>query len=358
MDERMKIYNYNDFVVAETDTHKFLSSKDANYSFDKKDGTMATWGKTEEEDAEMFPAPTIADIEITTSCTGVDGVLCPFCYKSNNPNGRHMTLDTFKAIFNVLPKTLTQIAFGADSKAETNPDTFAIMQYTRDNGVIPNITVAQISDEVADKIASVCGAVAISRYSNKNVCYDSVKKLTDRGMDQVNIHMMISEETFKRALETVNDITNDERLAKLNAIVFLSLKTKGRGEKFHSLSQENFNLLIEKCKESGINYGFDSCSSLKFFRSLNNKEYATYKNMIMPCESTLESSYINVDGEFFPCSFTEGTEGWETGIPVLENKDFVKHVWHNPKVEDFRKKLLATKSCNEFECRNCPIYKI
>jgi radical SAM protein with 4Fe4S-binding SPASM domain len=83
-----------------------------------------------------------------------------------------------------------------------------------------------------------------------------------------------------------------------------------------------------------------------------------YKGMIMPCESTLESSYINVDAEFFPCSFTEGTEGWETGISVIEHKNFIENVWNSPRVYQFRNKLLATKSCNKFGCRECPIYKI
>lgn len=358
MNGKTRVYRYKDFTVVESDGGKVLKSENANYYFNKKNGNMITWGKTHEEDAELFPGPTIADIEITTSCTGVDGVVCPFCYKSNNPNGKHMTLDTFKKVFEALPKTLTQIAFGADSKAETNPDTFAIMQYARDNGIIPNITVAQITDETADKLASICGAVAISRYANKDACYDSVKKLTDRGMDQVNIHMMISEETFERALETVKDISSDPRLSKLNAIVFLSLKTKGRGERFHSLRQEKFNTLVSLCKDKGISYGFDSCSSLKFFHSLNDVEYEMYKGMIMPCESTLESSYINVDAEFFPCSFTEGTEEWETGISVIENKNFIENVWNNPRVYQFRNKLLATKSCNEFGCRECPIYKV
>ena len=92
---------------------KYMRSENANYDFDKKTGQMVTWGKTIDDDPELFPGPTIADIEITTICNGVDGVVCKHCYKSNNPSGENMTIDTFKKVFESLPKTLTQIAFGA-----------------------------------------------------------------------------------------------------------------------------------------------------------------------------------------------------------------------------------------------------
>ena len=347
------------YTIVENEKKKILSSSEANYIFDKETGNMLTWGKTKDDDAIMFPAPTILDLEITTSCSGVSGVLCPFCYKSNNPHGKNMSYDTFKKIFDKLPKSLTQIAFGADSKGLSNPDMFDMMLYARDKGVIPNITVAELNEDTACKLASICGAVAVSRYANKDVCYDSIKMLTDCGLDQVNMHFMIAEETYDRALETINDIKTDSRLAKLNAIVFLSLKTKGRGKKgFNQLSQEKFNSLVRACEDNGIGFGFDSCSGVKYFHSLTDDNYEKMSQYIQPCESTLESSYINVDGEFHPCSFTEGTEGWETGLSVVDCEDFVKDIWNHPRTWEFRDKLLATTCKNRFGCRECPIYRI
>lgn len=319
---------------------------------------MVTWGKTMEDDAVKFPSPTILDLEVTTKCTGVGGVLCPFCYKANNPNGENMSFATFQKIFEKLPDTITQIAFGADSKCKTNPEIWDMMLYAKDHGVIPNITVAELDQQTACKLASVCGAVAVSRYANRNVCYDSVQMLTDCGLTQCNIHMMISEETYVQALETINDAKYDSRLKGLNAIVFLSLKAKGRGEHFTPLAQHKFNYLVWLCKELKINYGFDSCSSLKFFNSLSEEEYERISPMIQPCESTLESSYINVKGEFFPCSFTEGTEGWETGLDVVTCDHFTRDIWNHPRVEKFRETLIGTQHNNKFSCRNCPIYKI
>lgn len=154
----IKVHKCKEYEVVESFHGKLLYSENANYTFNIKDGQMITWGRTIDEDAEKFPAPTIADIEITTICNGG----CSFCYKSNTTNGTYMTLDTFKQLFNKLPKSITQIAFGADYDLSSNPDIWDIMKYTRDNGVVPNVTAGKVTDEVADKLVKLCGAVAIS----------------------------------------------------------------------------------------------------------------------------------------------------------------------------------------------------
>ena len=379
----MAIYKEKDYVIFDINNKRLLRSPNANYNFSKITGEMKTWGKTLEEDVEKFPAPTILDFEITTICYGIGGtedideefnkeigfqkkkgILCPFCYKSNSGfKGKNLSFEKFKQVFDKLPKSLTQVAFGADSKCKTNPDLWKMMEYARKNGVIPNITAAQVDKETAKLIHSLCGAAAISRYHDANIFAESVQNLTDLNtLDgkylAVNCHMMISEETYQRSLDLIEQVINDPRLSKLNAIVFLALKTKGRGASFHPLSQKKFNNLVQLCKDNHLNYGFDSCGSLKFFKSLSENEYDEMGKYIQPCESTLESSYINVDGEFFPCSFTEGTEGWGSGINIIECNDFVDDVWNSPRTEEFRSKLLATKKNNKFGCRNCPIYKI
>ena len=69
-----------DFRIIENSRYKMLSSEDANYFFNKETGFMSMWGKTHEEDAVKFPAPTLLDMEVTTICKGVDGKPCPFCF--------------------------------------------------------------------------------------------------------------------------------------------------------------------------------------------------------------------------------------------------------------------------------------
>ena len=377
--ERSITHNYK---VEESKDYKKLTSPNANYIFDKRDGVTFSWGKTVKENPECFPGPVIADIESCVGCLGLTGdsstedakkygsrLICPFCYKSNTPNNvKYMDFNTFKKLFDTLPKTLTQIAFGADATLQLNPDIWKIMEYSRENGVIPNVTLANvINDEIADNLAKYCGAVAISRYHIPDICYNSVKKLTDRGMKQVNIHYMISKETLKGAYETIDSASTDERLKGLNAIVFLSLKTKGRGEHgFTPLTQEEFTDLVNYAREKNVGVGFDSCSSLKAFNAYKGTEdEKVVEKYIEPCESSLLSLYINVEGKYFPCSFTEGYTGkdldWSEGIDVLECKDseeFLDKVWNNEKTKDFRRRLLESKRNNEYNCRTCPLYNI
>ena len=321
---------------------KVIVSPNFHHIFDKNTGTAITYGATKDENPEYCEfGPLILDFEITTICSGPRGKLCNFCYKSNNPFGKYTSFDIFKTVFDKLPKTVTQIAFGVDASCTSNPDIWNIFKYTKENGVVPNVTVADITDDTADKLAEYCGAVAVSRYDDKNVCYDSIKLLTDRGMDQVNMHMCIHNDNFEQVKETLQDIIfkKDDRLEKLNAIVFLSLKQKGRGKNFTLLSQDKFTEIVDTCLSYGVRFGFDSCSAIKFMESIKGHE--NEKEMIEmaePCESTKFSAYINVDGVFFPCSFVEGTGEWEEGIDVVSCVDFLDDIWFDEKTIRFRNK--------------------
>ena len=252
----------------------------------------------------------------------------------------------------------SQIAFGADSRAESNPDLWKMMDYCREKGIIPNITVAEITDETADKLVEKCGAVAVSRYEDKNICYDTVQKLTDRGLEQVNIHCMIAEETFNNAWETLQDRLTDSRLEKLKAIVFLSLKKKGRGKTFTPLAQDKFKKIVDFAMENNIGIGFDSCSAYKYLQSVkDHPEYKFFEMFSEPCESSAFSIYCNTKGEFFPCSFSEDGEFGE-GLDVVNCDDFMKDIWNHPKTVAFRKNLLNTASKNELKCRECPLFEV
>ena len=342
------------YTINENETLKKMTSPLANYIFNKKDGTMLTWGEDKDKEASRFPAPTILDIEITTICKGG----CPFCYKSNTSNGKNMSLENFKHILDIFPRTLTQIAFGADADLTANPDLWKMMEYAREKSIVPNITAAWFDEETADKLAKYCGAVALSRYEHsKDKCYDSVKMLTDRGMSQVNMHFMLAEETYQQCLNTLDEIATDERLKKLNAFVILSLKAKGRGVGFHKCSQEHFNEIVNKAQDLDIRLGFDSCSSAKALEAFYFDE--NIEKCIISCEAARESSYINVDGKYFPCSFCEGTKGWEEGLDVLScsnEEDFIEKIWNDPATLKFMEKLNNTT--DKHGCRHCPIYKV
>lgn len=343
------------YTIKENKNTKVLKSEEYNYVFNKIDGMFARWGKTKEEDPIQAPANEILDIEITDICKGPGNVPCSFCYKSNGPNNKkNMSFETFKIIIDKMKEhnIINQLAFGLDAQCDSNPDIWKMADYARQNGIIPNVTVADISDEVADKLVNVMGAVAVSRYEDKNYCYNTVEKLVNRGLKQVNIHYMISKETYENAFKTIDDYKNDPRLKGLNAIVFLSLKQKGRGTKFNTLTQEEFKKLIDYAFENNAPIGFDSCSAVKFLKAVKDRDnYKQLEMLAEPCESSLFSAYIDVDAKFFPCSFASETDNWKEGLDVVNCKNFVNDIWNHERTIEFRKSLLDCK-------RNCPLYNV
>jgi hypothetical protein len=248
---------------------------------------------------------------------------------------------------------LLQVAFGITG-VQTNPDFVRMLVYTRMRGIIPNFTLSGIdlTTDLATKISMLVGGLAVSVYqSDKNVCYNTVQTFTDLGVKQTNIHLMVSNETLDFAFEVLNDRLNDPRLKKLNAIVFLGVKPKGRGVKYTSLSVDSYGRLVRFCLDNDIVFGFDSCSAPKFEAALSKIDINQdqKQSMLMSserCESSLFSAYINVTGEYCSCSFSEGIV---EPVSVLKAEDFIRDVWCSPQVQKFRDNLLSGG-------RRCPIY--
>jgi len=355
---KLKLSNGEEALIVDNKDVKILKSENYNFLFNKKTGFFARWGKTEDDDGDLeIGLPEIADIEIDTACKQN----CSFCYKSNNKDGEYMSLDTYKNIFSKLPLTVTQVAFGI-TDIDSNPDMWDIFDYTRSQDVVPNVTIngSRMTSELYDRLSKTMGAVAVSVGTsyNKDNSYNAIKELTDRGMTQVNIHDMICLENFDYTMQVIKDCKNDERLKNLNALVLLSLKTKGRAEnRFHPLPQDKFNELCKFALDEKISIGFDSCSSHKFLKylesdnSLSDEYRNKMKQCVEPCESSCYSSYIDVKGNYFPCSFTPNTENWKEGLNVLKCGNFIDDIWNNEKTINFRNNLIR---CN----RDCPLYKI
>ena len=332
---------------------KVVRSEGYNFNFDIVTGLFVRWGKTRDDDPTWSPlGPEILDCEVSTICHGT-GTPCAFCYKSAGPKGENMSLDTFKQILSKMNlKVLTQIAFGIGD-LEANPDLFAMFNHCWDNGIAANVTINGygLTKTLAKKLNSLCGAVAVSCY-DKDLCYNAVKMLTDAGLEQTNIHCLLSESNLDKCMSVLEDVKTDPRLAKLRALVFLHLKPKGRAKNCACItSRDKYQALIDRAFELGVSIGFDSCGANLFASTIKNRPDADeIMKCVEPCESGLFSAYINTKGEFFPCSFAEGALGWENGIDVLSCDTFTD-VWHHPRVADFRNVLVGN-------CRDCPFYEI
>jgi MoaA/NifB/PqqE/SkfB family radical SAM enzyme len=134
----------------------------------------------------------------------------------------------------------------------------------------------------------------------------------------------------------------------------LSLKQKGRGKNFNPLPYHLFKDMIDYAMDKKIPIGFDSCTAHKFLKYVNesgNPELMKLAVFVEPCESQLFSTYIDVDGTVFPCSFSPNTPGWETGIDLLTAKDYMTDVWNHERMEVWRTGLINNG-------RKCPLYNI
>jgi len=71
-----------------------------NFVFDCETGFFARWGKNYEDDPLYSPGgPEIADIEISTICSGPFGKRCTFCYKNDTALiEKNMSLKTFQTV--------------------------------------------------------------------------------------------------------------------------------------------------------------------------------------------------------------------------------------------------------------------
>lgn len=356
----MYVVNEKPYIVIDANNTKIAMGQDYNYVFDKTNGNFNRWGTTLEDDPLFSPiGPEILDLEISVNGCPNN---CDFCYKNNtNIPATNMSFETFKTIIDAMPKSLTQIAFGITG-IQTNPDFIKMMEYCREIGIVPNFTLSGIdlTDDIAKKSSQLIGALAVSAYeTNKNICYDTVKKFTDLGMKQTNIHLMVSEETLNFVYEVLNDKLTDDRLQDMNAIVFLGVKPKGRAKNnYHSLSTKKYKKLIEFCFEKNIDIGFDSCSAPKFECAVNSMDISELrkKQLIQcseSCESSLFSSYINVLGQYWHCSFAENENG-QNFVDVTSHSDFLTNVWHSKVVNNFRRNSLDTMKDG---CRFCHVFK-
>lgn len=347
--------------VKNTGNMKFVKSDNYNYVFNKKTGMFMRWGKNMKDDPIMAPSPEIADIEISSGggCKGG----CSYCYKRNNEPSPliNMTLEQYKIILDKINpfNTLTQVALGIED-VSTNPEFWEIMAYTRSKEIMPNYTTNgfEVDEEIARKTASICGAVAVS-WHKKDVAINAINHFIDAGMEQVNIHFVLAKETVEEAHRVIDIIAREK--IKIRAIVFLGYKHKNPSSPLtYGVDIDDYRNIASHCKEVGIGFGFDSCSAGNYMKSVEGTEDEKMTVFAEPCESTRMSIYLNAKGEAYPCSFCEETKGWETGIDVINCKDFMNDVWYGIRFGEFRDKLIkSSKGCNckyNTTCFSCPVY--
>lgn len=322
-------------------------------------GVVARFGKTPapKDDPVFSPVgPEIVDLEISKDgCP--NATRCAWCYKENSDGPpQNMTLETFKGILHKLRdcKVLRQIALGITG-TQTNPDLIPIMEHCRSVGIAPNMTLTgkDLTPQLAKDIARLAGAVAISVYpDDKELGYKTIKQMSDLGIKQVNMHLLVSKITLDFCYEVLDDI-KDNKVPGLRYVVMLSLKPKGRGQDLQVLTEEEHFALFNYARDNKIKFGMDSCAASRFERymkqsNMTGADLVLSEMLAEPCESTLFSAYINVEGKFVPCSFCEGKV---EPIDLTYVDNFLTEVWLSGKLDAFRGRLLTGT-----QVRACPVY--
>lgn len=361
------VYRYEadgtDWTVLDADEWKLTVNDRADYHcfFDKRTGFNCRFGARAEDDpAYCGLGPEILDLEVSVNgCVPVPGSTnCRYCYKNNtNAAPTNMSFDTFKRIVDSFPKNLSQIAFGITG-IKTNPDLEKMFAYCRAVGIVPNVTTvgADMDNNAENMLCRWCGAVAVSCYTGaKDLCYQTIKKLHDRaetdyGRDlHVNMHIVVSEDNMPHLREVLRDIA-DKKVDGLKSVVLLRIKPKGRAAKMNCrVSKETYSELVKFCLDNKISFGFDSCSAVPVMEVLKELGRPELCSCCEPCESSKLSSYINVKGEYWSCSFAEGTN-FIKPVNVLEHASAIEW-WNGDEVKKAR-------FCENPACGSCPIYEL
>lgn len=337
------------------------TSEDYRCFFDKTTGYNCRFGKRVEDDPSWCPlGPEILDLEISVGgCPPVKGSSnCRYCYKNNtNRQPENMSFETFKKIFDSFPKNLSQIAFGITG-LKTNPAMPAMFRYCRENGTIPNVTTvgADMDDETLDALCRWCGAVAVSCYTGaKELCYGTIKRIKDYASEKykrdmhVNMHIVLSKDNLEHVREVLADIAAG-KVEGLRSVVLLRIKPVGRASNMDcSVPLDVYRELVSFCLEKNISFGFDSCSATPVMDVLKEMGKPELCASAEPCESGKLSSYINVKGEYWHCSFCERSD-FVKPVNVLDYESATE--WWNSD------EMNRVRNFKDWACKSCPVFNL
>lgn len=299
--------------------------------------------------------PNLIDIGIMGHCEHGAKKLCLLsgvqCYQ-NGPNIHqpNMELNDYKKIINEIKGKVFSVALGGRGDPNKHEKFGEILEYTRNNDIIPNYTTSglDLTKKEIELTKEFCGACAVSYYRQYHTL-DALNNLINSGI-KTNIHYVLSGNNIKEAIEI---LTGKIILPKINSIIFLLHKPTGLGTNANIVKEtsykfEEFFKIIDSWNGE-FKIGFDSCSIPIILNNTKNIK----KDSIETCEGGRFSMYISSDMTATPCSFDTNKL---YGINL--NNYSIQDVWNSSKFENFRKKLFT--SCPDCEDRSecyggCPL---
>lgn len=353
--------------------------------FDKETGLWITGDCEDGTTPFRRSFPSLLDIGIMGHCPNGKAGICAKagiqCYQ-NAPNSTrdNMKLEDFKTIIDQCKGKTFQVALGGAGDPNLHENFKEIVEYCRNNGIIPNYTTSgfNLTDKQVE-ISKQCGAVAVSQYSRLEIgqmpSYQvledgsriptemmqvfsetnpqtniAIQKFLDAGIT-TNIHYVLGKNTIKEAIIRLkNNLFPDG----INAIVFLLHKPVGLGQEsnmlhYDDLEVKEFFELIDN-EKFPFKIGFDACSVpgiINFTKNIDSRSTET-------CEGSRTSAYIDAQMNMMPCSF--GNQDKSYYVSLYDHT--IKEAWENEVFNNFRNHLFkACPNCeNRVNCYGgCPI---
>lgn len=353
--------------------------------FDKETGLWITGDCEDGTTPFRRSFPSLLDIGIMGHCPNGKAGICAKagiqCYQ-NAPNSTrdNMKLEDFKTIIDQCKGKTFQVALGGAGDPNLHENFKEIVEYCKDNGIVPNYTTSgfNLTNEQVE-ISKQCGAVAVSQYSRLEIgqmpSYQiledgsriptemmqvfsetnpqtniAIQKFLDAGIT-TNIHYVLGKNTIKEAIIRLkNNLFPDG----INAIVFLLHKPVGLGQESNMLHYDDpevkeFFELIDN-EKFPFKIGFDACSVpgiINFTKNIDSRSTET-------CEGSRTSAYIDAQMNMMPCSF--GNQDKSYYVSLYDHT--IKEAWESEVFNNFRNHLFkACPNCeNRVNCYGgCPI---
>ena len=322
---------------------KHFKNQDYEIFFNTSSGFELLRGIDGKPDPFSLELPSLIDVGIMGHCKN----RCPFCYQGNEYEP-HMSLENFKRIIDETKHHVNQVALGGRGDPNHHPNFHEIVEYARVNGVVPNYTTSgNLLTEDQIETSKMCGAVAVSNYVGPEM-YSALNRFLDAGI-KTNIHYLLTRNTFFDATKILHGdnpwVSHVPKvvpfpLHKVNAVVFLLFKQKGRGEKLDWLPTDDQLRIFAKAVANSkdwnlkIKIGMDSCLVNHVVKHVDLP--MTMAMAVDTCEGARMSMYITPNMEATPCSFADKS------MRISLEGTTIQDVWENGEsFNKFRKTLTA-----------------
>jgi radical SAM protein with 4Fe4S-binding SPASM domain len=306
-------------------------------------------GKDTGVDPFMRNFPTLIDVGIMGHCR--NSHLCTVgCYQGNKqkPN---MKLEDFKWIVDQSKGKVFENSVGGAGDPNHHEHFKEIVQYSRENGIVPNYTTSgiELTDEHVQITKEYCGAVAVSWYK-MDYTYQAIDKFLKAGC-RTNIHYVLGNDSIDEAIELLE---NKGFPQGINAVIFLMYKPVGLVKKNNVLKADDPRVAKFFSLIDGIEYphkiGLDACGVPAM---LNYTKKLSITNAT-PCDGGSFSMYITPDMIALPCSFDNQAQKFPHDLKGSS----IQEAWDSDAFNRFRNwhRFSCPDCSNQNDCRGgCPL---